>query len=311
MDFVDCNGLGRWGEGGDLVLSNNANSQETHEWIAKAYDQRFPHTLLAWSFSGQSDIDNFNKPYDFVIRRDSFGSQWFDDKSKAAILLEFPKYPIMAERCYWTWNEIGDKPWSSQGGSKDPKYGSVWKGWQDCDTTAVEQALEYHANTLDLRTVPDTARFMSYPDVILRFRKQGGYRFYPSSINFPDSLHPGMTFKLQCHWINSGVGVLPNLNKRWASKYRAAWALLDPTTNKVVGDPNVDKDYEPGEEVSTYVRYIGTMFTIPASTPPGKYKLACAILNTAKDGMPDLNLALKVEHVGPWYVVGTVDVAAP
>jgi len=50
------------------------------------------------------------------------------------------------------------------------------------------------------------------------------------------------------------------------------------------------------------------MVIIPAGTPPGKYKLARAILNPAKDGMPDLNLALKTEHVGSWYVAEDIQI---
>ena len=146
---------------------------------------------------------------------------------------------------------------------------------------------------------------------MLRFARQCGYRLAPDEVSYPDHVQAGAAFTLHHSWINGGVGVLPNLNKHWASKYRPAWALLDATTNKVVGEATIEKNAEPGEWIKGKSYPFDTSFTVPAGAPAGSYKVACAILNTAKDGMPDLHLALKGEHVGPWHVVGTVNVAGP
>jgi hypothetical protein len=151
---------------------------------------------------------------------------------------------------------------------------------------------------------------MSYPELILRFRQEGGYRLAPEEVTFPDHIQAGTTFTLRHSWRNYGVGVLPNLNKRWASKYRPAWVLLDGANNRVMSEPTVEKGAEPGEWVKGKSFAYETAMTVPANTPPGTYKLACAILNTAKDGMPDLNLAIKAERYGAWHVVGNVQLRA-
>ena len=56
VDFVDGLGLGRWGEGHTLTVSNNSHTADTYLWVAKAYDQRFTHTLLAWNL-GNNLVD--------------------------------------------------------------------------------------------------------------------------------------------------------------------------------------------------------------------------------------------------------------
>ena len=132
-----------------------------------------------------------------VYRRDGIGSHWFDESHRAACLRLFPRHPHYAERCYWS----GDDTSVFQFRQSDPRFGSQWNSWRDVDATAIQDALDHHANTFDLRT---------------------------------------------------------------------------------------------GE--------------VSADLPPGTYALACAILNTRRDSMPDLQLASTARRTGPWYRIGRVAV---
>lgn len=88
--------------------------------------------------------------------------------------------------------------------------------------------------------------------------------------------------------ITLGVGVLPNLNRRWGQAYRPASALLAAGASRPGDTLWIDRDAEPGDWLRGSVhRYTATVRVAPA-TPPGTYTLAVAILNTRPDGRPDL-----------------------
>lgn len=307
VDFIDGCGLGRWGEGHSLTLGDGKRVGESLKWVAETYAKYFKKTLLGWQIGGavgaRAELNTIIRPLDFVVRRDGLGSRWMDNDI-GAIREAFPRNPLFAERCYW-----GAHLRPDQIAGMEPRLGKNWKGWKDIDTAAVDQAIELHANTLDLRTVVDTARFMSYPDLVLRFRREGGYRLAPDEVTCPDSVKAGETFEIKNSWRNHAVGVLPNLNRRWGSKYRPAWALFDEAGRRIVGTPTVASDVEPGEWLKGKAYPCVTKMTVPAGTPAGRYRIACAILNTTKDGMPDLNLALKSPRHGSWYFVGETTVA--
>lgn len=303
VDFIDGCGLGRWGEGHSLTLADPKNEMESLEWVAEAYAKRFKRTLLGWQLGINQTYNTVIKERDFLIRRDGIGSIWFKDAEKKMCTDGFPRYPLFAERCYW-----GDTV--AQNHAKNDKlYGPTWKTWRDIDATAVDEAIRFHANTLDLRTIADTARFMTYPELVMRFCREGGYRLVPEEVTFPERVKAGTTFTLLHSWRNYSVGVLPNLNQRWVSKYHPAWILLQGPNHRIIGEPTVEKNAEPGTWVKEKSFSYETAMSVPAGTPPGTYKLACAILNTARDGMPDLNLALKTERYGAWHVVGDVTVS--
>lgn len=301
VDFIDGCGLGRWGENHNLTLGDKNRERESMEWVAGAYAKRFQHTLLGWQLSDEWDFDRIIKPLDFVIRRDGLGSDWFNDRQRAICKKAFPRYPVFGERCYWGGGT--DVPKDALG---DERFGSKWKTWKDIDSSAVDDALQFHANTLDLRTVADTANFMSYPEVVRRFQREGGYILAPVEVVLPEHITAGKNFSFTHSWKNNGIGVLPNLNKRWANKYRVAWILLKGTKYEIVGEPTIVENAEPGEWVKGKSYDYETVMEIPAETPPGTYEIACAILNGSKDGMPDLNLALKAKRHGPWHIVGKI-----
>lgn len=305
VDFIDGSGLGRWGENHTLTLADKNKTKESMEWVAGAYAARFKHTLLGWQMGRDPgpdfDYEKVINGRDFVVRRDALGSEWFNAAEVKLVQGWFPRHPLFAERCYWGGMDLAKI-------ARESRQAKEWKTWQEVDTAAVDQALEARANTLDMRTVQDTARFLTYPDLVMRFRREGGYRLAPVEVTAPDAISPGGSFKLHHVWRNPAVGVLPNLNTRWASKYRPAWTLLDRTTHQPVMPPFIAKDIEPGTWVKGTDYPCDTTITVPRNLVPGTYDLACGIVNTAKDGMPDLQLALKSPRHGSWHVVGAMQV---
>lgn len=306
VDFVDALGLGWWGEGHHIVFKNPANSDPVLRWILDTYATRFQHVLLGWQFGTtfgyQKDEEVVIQGEDYLYRRDGLGSAWFADAERAACLRLFPRYPLYAERCYWG----GMTP--EKTAAIDPKYGKRFKTWRDMDSIALDEALEHHANTFDLRTVTDMKRFMTYPELIEKFKREGGYRLAPVEVRHPSRLRPGEEFAIEHAWVNLGVGVMPNLNKRWGSKYRPAFALIPAGEAQPGTNQWVDTHTEPGEWVRGSVHAYSLRGQINPATPPGACTLAVAILNTRRDGAPDIQLALRAERLGPWHVLGKLEV---
>jgi hypothetical protein len=190
----------------------------------------------------------------------------------------------------------------------DPKYGKRFKTLRDMDSIALDEALEHHANTFDLRTVTDVKQFMTYPDLIEKFKREGGYRLAPAEVRYPSQLKAGDEFLVEHAWVNLGVGVMPNLNKRWGSKYRPVFALVPVGRDKPGRNQWVATEAEPGEWVRGNVYAYTLHGRLGPSTKPGAYTLVAAILNTRRDGAPDVQLALRTSRYGSWYELGAVEV---
>jgi hypothetical protein len=306
VDFVDALGLGWWGEGHHIPLKDSSHRDQVLRWILDTYSQSFHKVLLGWQFGTSFGTDNDEHAAilgeDMVYRRDGLGSRWFSPAEKAVCLRLFPRHPLYAERCYWGGNEKTPASVARE----EPSYGPQIKTWRDLDRLALQDALDHHANTLDLRTIPDVKRFLTYPDLIEKFKRQGGYRLAPVEVRYPRQLKAGETFLLEHAWVNLGVGVLPNLNQRWGGKYRPVFAIIPSDLSLAGPNPWVDACAEPGEWVRGAVQAYALRVRLDCATAPGEYTMVCAMPDTRHDGGPDVALALSVPRLGSWYVLGKV-----
>jgi len=308
VDFIDALGLGWWGEGHHINLKNPDNALPVYRWILDTYATRFHHTLLGiqygTAFGWETDEEWAIRGEDYVVRRDGLGSFWFSDQERERVLDLYPRHPLFGERCYW-----GLVTHSVEQAKKDDtRFGHRFETWRDLDQVAVEDALAYHANTFDLRTIPDVKRFMTYPEVIEDFKSRGGYRLAPLDVSLEKPLQPGESTILKHTWTNLGVGVLPNHNRRWNHKYRPAFALIPEGAD----DPGdlvwIDDQAEPGDWLTDETHAHSFAFNLPDTLPPGPYRLCCAVLNTLDDGMPHLRLSTRTDRHGPWHVLDEVQV---
>lgn len=308
VDFVDALGLGWWGEGHHLTLKDPRHRDAVYRWILDTYSQRFRRVLLGMQygteFGWQRDEQWALAGEDYVLRRDGLGSFWFGEHERARFRELWPRVPLFGERCYWG----GGEGTPASVAKTDRRFGARFKTWRDLDEAALEDALNYHANTLDLRTIPDAQRFLTYPDLIARFRREGGYRLAPVEVQHPASVVAGDELALRHAWVNLGVGVLPNRNRRWGQRYRPAFALVAAGQTAPGDNLWLSRDAEPADWLRGRVQAYTSRCRVAATTPAGDYTLVCAVLNTQHDGLPDLRLALSAASVGPWYPLGLVRV---
>lgn len=288
VDWIDVSSVGAWGEAHGLVLGPGANATAVYEWLLSTYDKAFPDVLLGMQFGTQfgmdTDIRLALEKYDCVLRRDGFGSQWIRGQIEP-MKARFPKNPIFAEKCYWNDNEA----WRH-----DAQFRDQMKSWADVHRITLEQALDCHANTLDLRTIWDAKEWMKTPELVEEFEREGGYRIALDSVTFPAVIRRNDAVEIKHSWKNYGVGVLPNNNKRWGNKYKVVFGLYDPVAKRHIATWT-DEKAEPGDWIKgeKYEQVLTLSAAETAKLQPGKYQLIAAITNSTRDGSPHLQLAIE------------------
>lgn len=290
VDFVDGYNLGFWGEGHHISFKNPEKKEATFKWLIGVYSSNFKKVLLALTLGGDVDFDT-EKSYAYIAngyipRRDGVGSKWFSNKQKAQLSSLFPARPFIAESCYWG-GSPGSKPWEKE---NDPKY-PPGATWADAYKITCNEAIECHANTLDLREVNEAKGWATLaPACVNDFVKNGGYRFYVK-LSVPEKIIAGKEFKILHTWKNGGVGMFPNNNIRWNYKYKVAFALISKVTGKPV-EMQIDNNAEP----SKWIKGQNYPYTFKGNfhtSDPSNYALAMAIVDSSKNNTPAIILALK------------------
>lgn len=304
VDFVDAYGLGRWGEGHGVTMKNQENYKMVVEKVTDAYARNFENVLTVYNLS-RSDWQ-YSKPlvYDklgFLPRRDGIGSHWFDDTERGYVKEMWPEKALIGEGTYW----FGAKDKDTTAHTKEPflkdsRFPNM-KYWTDALRVALEDALENHSNTFDLRTPFESKVWIeSLPDKVQKFITYGGYRIYPDSVAVEQN---NRNFKIDHFWKNFGIGMLPNNHPNWDSKYKVAFALLDPKSGKTIYS-FVDSIANPGTWIKGNVYgYYDLNLTIPKSVKSGSYNLAVSIIDSTIENN-GINLALpQNELIGKWAFI--------
>lgn len=295
VDYVDCYGLGWWGEAHNIKYQNSTNKHTSHNRIVRAYAQAFDKVINVVNY-GVRDAAQQAVVYDelsFSPRRDGYASEFFPVSQQTGLAAHFPRKIIIAEACYQK-----DTPISTYENGR-------WATWYDYYTEVVDLALQTHANYLDLRTYVEASRYLDIGmDLVELFIAKGGYRIYPKAI-----VYNAVNGELSINhtWLNTANGVLPNNNVNLGYKYRVAFGLFDAENNLVrqwVSD---------GVEVSNLVDLkeinADDVFSVNG-IDAGTYKLGVAIINTRENDSKDIALAIKdvVKITNEWVLVGDVKI---
>ena len=304
VNYVDGYNIGWWGEGHNLQFLDRKNQEETFAWIINLYGDTFKRVPLVITVDSQIGHDLELKyaidGQDYAVRRDGYASFWMPDSQKELIQGLFPTTFVVAECCYWqdrtieSVNEI------------DQQYD--WDSWSDYYTQVVDEAIETHANYLDLREPVEAVRWTSEAnDDVKRFMTKGGYRIFPSKIAFTSKIKESDAITIEHSWNNLGSGVLPNNNARWNYKYKLTFALID-------GDENVVEQWvDESVEVSDWIgakEYDYTSSFELNELESGKYKLAVSIINSVQEDEESIKLALSKSNLlnERWTLIGSVEV---
>lgn len=302
VDFIDGCGLGWWGECHHLGIPAEKRAA-VYEWICATYGNAFKRVLLTTPVGGEFGLDLDARiaiaRHGYIARRDGLGSRWFSRSEKDFLRARFPALPLIGESCYFSVKSWRD-PWQDEPGMKTHRDILAW---------TVRDALDHHANTLDLRNPIDARTWVEdAPELVQRFIAEGGYRLAPTEVRFPATARSGVAFTIRHTWRNAGVGVLPNANPRWGRKFRIAFALFPAGADRPMV-VQVDRVLDPGDCVRRRDLTGDSIVTCPAGWT-GTCDLGVAIVDTANGDVPALRLAITAATLRHgWSMLGTIRIA--
>lgn len=297
VNYIDGYNLGWWGEGHSLKFKNPKKANDTFQWIINLYGNAFKQVPLVITVDSQIGHDLELKyaihGQGYSVRRDGYGSTWMPESQKKLLKGLFPSCFVVAECCYWQDHTI---EWVN---AIDKMYD--WNSWGDYYKQVVDEALETHANYLDLREPLEATRWTSEANAdVQRFLRKGGYRLYPASMAVRQEKR---TLQIDHTWQNFGVGVLPNHHPKKDGRYKLSFALLHSQTGDVAY-AFVDRMANPGTWIKGQNYQYSTNFTVPASVKGGRYSLVVSIIDTTT-GKPAVKLSVKGgELINDWLVLG-------
>ncbi len=311
-DYVDGFGAGWWGEGHHNNIRDKDNLPMLIDKITGFYYKYFKNIITVYNLAhGHPDptvVSDFELAKElvyeqrgFIPRRDGLGSHWFSRGDRDMMQYYFfPNSPLIGEGCYWLSNPVENTDPKS---SLDTRF--AMKDWPITLKKGLDDALNFHANTFDLR-VPKEAKLWieEMPDQVQRFVTHGGYRFVPEKVTFPNEAAVGGKISVTHTWKNSGVGLLPNNHPNWNKKYKVAFALLDPEDKHIISQTIIENS-NPG----TWIK--GRFYTYRNEIEVGSGKdsllLAVSIIDSKKNE-PGLVLSVKEKPISNWYPVGMIAV---
>ena len=304
VDFVDGVNMGNWGECHSLVLEDKsqANKDAVLDWITTLYAANFKKVPIVMpvnsEFSHGSELRIAKNKNGYGFRRDGLGSMWFYPDEKANVAPLYPSTLLIGESCYWGGDQ-SDNLWFD-----DAMY--HFKTWKEIYEVTFKDAIDYHFNTLDLRTPTETQRWVNrVPELVQKFIEIGGYRLYPDVVSVPENMETGKSYAIAHRWVNLGTGIFPNNNRNWNYKYNVAFALLD--INGFAEKIFIDDTAEPSEFLLNNPKSYYLDIDIEG-VPQGNYTFAVAIVDTTVDNKPGISLATKNEQSRGWTKISAVEV---
>ena len=317
--FIDGYGLGKWGEGHNVVYENgNAVTENTErlkyevmDWITDVYTKYFTAVPLAINYHrviGHPASDGAANPNSekllnlavskgYCLRQDAFGmSDYYRDWERAYAASWMYKRPIIMEG---GWIVSQHSYWNDSRGYRKGHPEDVRQGeYDDCKVAKV--------NMMDFRVGAETESwFTDAFTLVQQFTAEGGYRLYPEQAGVPKQVSKGTKVTLTHRWKNMGWGYFPNNLPQWNYRYKVAFALLDKTGK--VAQVQVDGQCEPSVWVNAKVFDYKTDVTV--NVPAGEYTWAVAIVNTDNGDKPAIQLATRGEITAEgWLKIAKVNV---
>lgn len=299
VDYIDAYNLGWWGEGDNLRFMNWSNRESTFSWIINLYGKTFRRVPLVIAVDSQighhMELKYAIEKQGYAIRRDGYASFWMPERQHKLIRELFPQCFVISECCYWQDRSIESV------NQIDKKY--QWNSWGEYYEQVLREALATHANYLDLREPVESQRWVTQaPHAVFEFIQKGGYRIYPISIS---NWMKEKKLLITHTWKNTGVGVLPNNNKRWNYKYKVAFGLINERGALV--KTFLSENAEPSDWIGSIHYSYQEDFSLE-NMERGYYKLVVGIIDsTQTDALSFIHLAVEEkEKKDNWVEVGHI-----
>jgi hypothetical protein len=163
------------------------------------------------------------------------------------------------------------------------------RGWDV--TYSLEQALAWHASTINLKSSPIPSEVRPAIDALQR---RLGYRLAVRQATYPERAARGQTMPVTMWWQN--LGVAPPY-RRWV----IALQLRSAATEVVMAVDGDVRTWLPGDAL------VEQAVAVPADLPTGAYSVAVALLDRASQ-LPKIALANDGRRADGWYELGPIEV---
>ena len=320
-EFVHGVGIGKWGEYHSCIYSTGDETPKkaVFEWVTSLFVREFTKIPLFINYhkaigstSGDRESPDSEGMIDSAVKKGfgigsgAFGMKTYYGTWEKAIAAKYRyQVPLIAEGG-WVKASHGDAPmrWDTE------KYAD----WADVRKGEFDQAREACASMMDLRYNDNMevseawSWFNEAYEYFLRFIEDGNYRVYPFKIVYPESAVNGGDVTIRHRWANLGYAYCPTNFSPFIGKYKVAFALLDPDTEKPV-KIFYDTEAQPHDWIKGAPKQY--VFTFPLEgVTAGRYVLATGIVD---DASADKKIGIFISAKGSytadgWLKVGDITV---
>jgi hypothetical protein len=274
LNHVDISTVGYWGEGWGPYLPDWPVQQQ----LIDVYLQAFPRTPLLMNFDQLQALE-YGTKHGAGWRLDCWGDMGRPSKNFAHMLDLYPQQ-IARGKLQDVWR-------TAPVALESCGVPESWKQWGFSLQPILDQALRWHASTINIKSSLIPAEWKSAFD---QFQKQIGYRFVLKKLEYPTRVKPGSMAQVNMWWFNAGV----------APVYRNYLLALEIGDTIVPLDADI-RQWLPGDSV-----YENTIF-VPWELKPGKYRIRVALLDP-RTRMPAIRLAIAGRQSDGWYDLGDMTV---
>jgi len=272
LNHVDISTAGYWGEGWGPYLPNWPVQQQ----LIDVYLHAFTRTPLLMNFD-EVEALVYGTKHGAGWRLDCWGDMGRPSKNFAHMLDLYPQQIARGKlQDVWRTAPVALESCGVPGS---------WKQWGFSLKPILDQALRWHASTINIKSSLIPAEWKSDFD---QFQKQIGYRFVLKKLEYPARVTPGSMAQINMWWFNAGV----------APVYREYVLALEIGDAIVPLDADV-RQWLPGDSV-----YENTI-PIPWDLKPGKYRLRVALLDP-QTRTPAIRLAIAGRQSDGWYDLGNI-----
>ena len=312
VDFVDGYGLGKWGEGHQVVYQDKSNKLKVLDWITTLYSELFTkvplllnyHRVLGanteWADTPNADSKGMIETAvakGYSLRHDAFGmTGYYKQWEKDIAASHFGKRPIVMEGGWVTNNH---RYWIDPSG----EYRQGYPG--DVRIGEYKASKEARVNMMDLRVNEVPSWFENF-DLIKGMCLEGGYRLYPDMVVAPKTVATGGRLTVKHRWNNAGWGYCPTNIPQWNQKYKVAFALLD------AGGKVQKTMVETASDLSAWIKGTPTTYESSfdmAGVAAGEYTLAVGLVDVTKANAIGLQMAVDHSKLqNGWYPLTELEV---
>ena len=283
LDTVDISSVGYWGEGWSPYMPTfQYQKQLTRIWL-----EAFPRTLLLMNFDEQQAL-TYGTEHAAGWRLDCLGDMRTSSTNPyfpAEMLEIYPQQVVRAGiQDVWQHKPVSLETCYTVAGWKERGY--------DLDYI-LDQALRWHASTVNIKSAPIPAEWKNQFDI---FQKKIGYRFNLRRLEYSRVVNPGTMMPVHMWWLNEGVAPI-------YKEFTLAMQLRSSQTAAVIPVPVDIRKWLPGDAV-----FDGTLY-VPENLPDGNYDVRIGILDP-RTRQPAIRLAVEGRQPDGWYATGLLTVKA-